>query len=111
VDVEAVARRRVGGDRVAQRFRAPGNRVLIDVFENRVARGGLERLGRRKIREALRQIDRAMLVGKARHFADDRFGEACGFFRRAWTSHGSWSEPSPVWEGAASGPGLRYSSR
>ena len=47
-------------DRIAQRLRAPGDRVLVDVRVDRALRGLLERGRRGEIREALREVDAAM---------------------------------------------------
>ena len=46
-------------------------------------RGALHVLGRGEIREALREVDRAVLHGLARHLAYDRLREALGLLRDA----------------------------
>ena len=69
-------------DGVAQRFRAPGDRVLIDVVGDGLAGGFLDFCGRGEIRESLREIDGVVLQRQARHFADDGLGELLGFGRK-----------------------------
>ena len=49
--------------------------------------GVLDRLGRREVRKALRQVDGAVLVRQPRHLADDRLGEPRGFLGRARPRH------------------------
>ena len=61
-----------------RRRRAPRDRVLVDVVVDRRARRVLHRLGHREIGQALRQVDRAVLVRHARHLADHRLGERAG---------------------------------
>ena len=65
-------------DGVAQRFRAPGDGVLIDVVGDGLSRGFLHFHGGGKIGKTLREIDGVVLHGQARHFADDGFGELLG---------------------------------
>ena len=88
---DAVAPRELARDRLAQRPRAPGDRVLVDVGVDRRARRLLDRRRRRKIRKSLRQIDAAVQLVEPRHLADDRLGELRGFlrsgeFRHVWTA-------------------------
>ena len=62
-------------DGVAQRFRAPRDRVLVDVAVDCVFGGLLDFSGGGEIRESLREIHGAVLHGQPRHFADHRFRE------------------------------------
>src|SRR5207249_1966394 len=64
--------------RVAEALRAPGDRVLVDVVEDRRARGLLELQRRGEVGEALRQVDRVVLRGEPRHFADHALREFRG---------------------------------
>src|SRR5580765_92171 len=73
---------------MAQDLGAPCDGVLIDIRQNGVAGGPLDRLGRREVRKTLGEVDRAVLVGKTSHLADDRFGEPRGLLRGAGTRHG-----------------------
>ena len=73
--VESVGAVEFFGDGVAQRFRAPGDGVLIDVRGDGVLRGALDFRGRGKIGKALREIDGAVLQREARHLANHGFGE------------------------------------
>ena len=76
----------IRGNCVAKFFRAPGNRVLVDVRGNRVLRGALDLSRRWKIGKALRKIDRPVAQSQAGHFADYRFGEAFSFKGKFWAS-------------------------
>ena len=67
--------REVGRDRGSQRLRAPRHRILVDVATDGLASGILDGLRGRKIRKALREVHRAVLVGEARHFPDHRLSE------------------------------------
>src|SRR5580704_1792526 len=67
------------GNCIPQTLRAPCNRVLIDVRGNCFLRGSLD-LGRsRKIRKALRQVNRTMQHGLPRHLADDGLSKMLNF--------------------------------
>ena len=70
---------RLRGDRLAQRLRAPRDRVLVDVGEERGRGRLLQLLRRREVREALGEAHRAGLDREAVHLADDRFRERLGF--------------------------------
>jgi hypothetical protein len=50
---------------------APGNRILIHIVRNCLHRNALDVFRRRKIRKALRKIDRPILHRFASHFAND----------------------------------------
>ena len=65
-------------DGVAQRFRAPGDRVLIHVRGDGFLRGALDFGGSGKIGKTLRKIHGAVMDREARHFAYYRFGEKSG---------------------------------
>jgi hypothetical protein len=69
------------GERVAQRLRSPGDRVLVLVGEERLGGALLERLRRRKVRETLRQVHGAVTLREPRHLADHRLAELLGFGR------------------------------
>ena len=100
-------RGRRGGDRVAQRLRAPGDRVLVDVVVDGL-RGRVLQLGRaREVREALGQADRTVLHGQPVHLADDRLGEAGGLGRDARVAHGAKSTARLRRAGAGSVPARR----
>ena len=76
VDLPAHTARLLGGERLAEVLRAPGDGILMKILIGDL-RHAVENLLRRfKVREALRQVDRAVLHGNARHAADDRVGEA-----------------------------------
>lgn len=66
------------GDRQPQRRRPPRDRVLVHVAVDGGARGVLHHLGHGEVGKALREVDRAVLLGDACHLADDRLGEARG---------------------------------
>ena len=79
-----------GRDRFAQHGSAPRDCVLIDVLIDGSTSGILHRLRHGKVREALRQVDRAGLHRDARHLADH------GLRKRSSTNSGHacgcWSE-------------------
>ena len=70
----------LGRERLAHGLGAPGDGVLV-IERLGVGRDGaeaLEQLRRRvEVREALREVDGTVLIGDARHAADDRIGECC----------------------------------
>ena len=85
---QAVAPRELARDRLAQRPRAPGDGVLVDVGVDRGAGRVLDRRRRRKVRKPLRQVDAAVELIEPRHLADDRLGELRGFLRSGELRHG-----------------------
>ena len=71
----------LGGQRLAEVLRTPGNGILVVILVGHL-RQTVEQLFRRlEVREALRQIYRIILHGNARHTADDRVGKAGGALR------------------------------
>ena len=61
----------------------------------------LEQLRRRiEVGEALRQVDGAILIGDARHAADDRIGKCCRavgeFFHAGPFEHLQWGKFTPM---------------
>ena len=76
-EAREVARRRLG-DGIAERLRAPGDRVLVDVSVDGIRDRPLELRRAREVGEALRQADRALGHRHPVHLADDRFGEGSG---------------------------------
>ena len=75
IDANALGALEFFDDGVAQWFRAPGNRVLIDVVRDRLA-GGFFYFGRRgEIRKSLRKIYGVVFQGQPRHLANYGFGE------------------------------------
>ena len=66
------------GDRQPQRGRPPRDGVLVQVPVDRRARRVLHRRRHREVGEALREVDRPVLAGDARHLPDDAFGERAG---------------------------------
>ena len=75
IDRDALPQLHLPGNGVAQVLRSPGNGVLIDVGCDRFLRRTLDLSGCGKIRKALREVDRVVQHGLARHFADDGFRE------------------------------------
>ena len=89
------------GDGVAERLRAPGDRVLIDVRGDGRLRRVLDFGGRGKIGKALREIDGAIAHRQPRHFADYGFGEAFSFRGKFRTSrHGPFGRCGIHWRSA-----------
>ena len=86
-DRHAVAARELAGDRLAQRPRAPGDRVLVDVGLDRRAGRVLDDRGRREVGEPLRQVDAAVQLVQPRHLADDRLGELRRLLRTGELGH------------------------
>ena len=72
---------RLRGNRVAKIFRAPRDRVLIDVLIDRFHRAALDVIRRGEIREALREVHGAVLQRLARHLPNHRLGKRTRFFR------------------------------
>ena len=69
-----------GGERLAHGLGAPGDGVLV-IERLGVAGYGAEAIEQLRrgieVREALREIDSAVLIGDACHAADDRIGKSC----------------------------------
>ena len=86
-DRHAVAPAELARDRLAQRPRAPGDGVLVDVGLNRRARRVLHDRRRRKVRKSLRQVHAAVELVEPRHLADDRLGELRRFLRSRQLRH------------------------
>ncbi len=82
VILDALGALKLFDDGVAQRLRAPGDGVLVDVVSDGFARRFLDFLGRRKVRKSLGQIDGAVLQSQPRHFANDGFRELLGLRRK-----------------------------
>ena len=76
VDLPAHTARLLGGERLAEVLRAPGDGILMKILIGDLRHAVEDLLRRFKVRKALRQVDRAVLHGNARHAADDRVGEA-----------------------------------
>ena len=93
----------LGRERLTHGLRAPRDGVLM-VERLGVGRDGakaLEQLRRGiEVREALREVDGAVLIGDARHAADDRIGEcrrAVGeFFHACPFEHLQWGKFTPM---------------
>ena len=60
------------GQRLAEVLRAPGDGVLVEILVGDLGQAVQNSLGRVEVREALGQVDRAVLVGDAGHPPDDR---------------------------------------
>ena len=72
----------LGGQRLAEVLRAPGDGVLVVVLVRDLGQTVQNCFGRVKIREALGKVHRAVLVGDTGHAADDGIGKACGTVRK-----------------------------
>ena len=72
----------LGGKRLAEVLRAPGDGVLVVVLVRDLGQPVQNCFGRVKIREALGKVHRAVLVGDTGHAADDGIGKACGTVRK-----------------------------
>ena len=93
----------LGGKRLTHGLGAPGDGVLV---VKRLGVGGdgaqtIEQLRRGiEVREALRQVDGAILIGDARHTADDRIGKRCRavgeFFHAGPFEHLQWGKFTPM---------------
>lgn len=66
----------LAAERLAKVLRAPGDGILMKILIGDLRHAVEDLLRRFKVRKALRQVDRAVLHGNARHAADDRVGEA-----------------------------------
>ena len=86
VDVDAHEAALLGGERLAEVLRAPGEGVLVRALVGDLRQAVEELLGRVKVGETLGKVDGAVLERHAGHAADDRVGEAVG--RRAECFHG-----------------------
>ena len=75
IDIDAKETLGLVHQRIAKVFCAPRDRILIDVGEDRVGGRFFQNFGRRKIGISLRKIDRVVLHGEPRHFANDGFGK------------------------------------
>ena len=71
----------LGGQRFAEVLRTPGDGILVVILVGHLRQTVEQLLRRLKVREALRQVNRVILHGNARHAADDRVGKAGGAFR------------------------------
>ena len=71
----------LGGQRLAEVLRTPGNGILVVILVGHLRQTVEQLLRRLEVREALRQIYRIILHGNARHTADDRIGKAGGALR------------------------------
>jgi hypothetical protein len=89
IGADPVDLRRLARDRLAQRRRAPRERVLMvrGIAERRRERAR-ERRGRREVRQPLGEIDAADLLRQPRHLADDGFLEGLGAGGEGLQSHG-----------------------
>jgi hypothetical protein len=83
-DRHAVPTGKIRRDGFAKVFGAPCDRILIDIALDRAARGVLDRLVRREIRKALRQVDGVVFLGEPRHLPDNRLRELGCLLRTAW---------------------------
>ena len=71
----------LGGQRLAEVLRTPGNGILVVILVGHLRQTVEQLLRRLKVRETLRQVYRVILHGNARHTADDRIGKAGGALR------------------------------
>ncbi len=67
----AVEHRHLGGDGIAQRLGTGHRRVLVVASAHGVAHGVAQGGVAGEVREALAEVDRAMLIGQRRHGAED----------------------------------------
>ncbi len=65
-------------DGLAQALGAPGDRILIDVGGDRLARGFLDLVGRTEIGKSLSEVHRIVANRLAGHLPDDRLGKKPG---------------------------------
>ena len=72
----------LGGQRLTEVLRAPGDGVLVVVLVRDLGQTVQNCFGRVKIREALGKVHCAVLVGDTGHAADDGIGKACGAVRK-----------------------------
>ena len=70
----------LGGQRLAEVLRTPGDGILVVILVGHLRQTVEQLLRRLKVRETLRQVYRVILHGNARHAADDRVGKAGGAF-------------------------------
>ena len=70
----------LGGQRFAEVLRTPGDGILVVILVGHLRQTVEQLLRRLKVRETLRQVNRVILHGNARHAADDRVGKAGGAF-------------------------------
>ena len=88
VDAPAHELRLLLGERLSEILCAPGYRILMIILVRNLGKAVEDFFGRIKIRESLRQIDRAVLQRDSRHSADDRIGEifcSAGKFRHVFS--------------------------
>ena len=85
VDVDAHEAALLGGERLTEVLRAPGEGVLVRALVGDLRQAVEELLGRVEVGETLGEVDGAVLERHAGHAADDRVGEAVG--RRAEGFH------------------------
>ena len=71
----------LGGQRLTEVLRTPGNGILVVILVGHLRQTVEQLLRRLKVRETLRQVYRVILHGNARHTADDRIGKAGGALR------------------------------
>ena len=71
----------LGGQRLSESLRAPGDGILVIVLVGHLRQTVKDLLGRFKIRKALGQVHRVILKRYPRHPADDRVGKAGSSFR------------------------------
>ena len=71
----------LGGQRLTEVLRPPGNGILVVILVGHLRQTVEQLLRRLKVRETLRQVNRVILHGNARHATDDRVGKAGGAFR------------------------------
>ena len=83
IDVETEIPPGLARDRFAKVFCAPGDRILIDVVRDGLHRDPFDVVGRGEIREALREVNRAIFHRLARHLANHGLREQARFVRDA----------------------------
>ena len=71
----------LGGQRFAEVLRTPGDGILVVILIGHLCQTVEQLLRRLEVRETLRQVNRIILHGNARHTADDRVGKSGGAFR------------------------------
>ena len=84
IDFAAIGAALLAGERFAEVLRAEGHGILVRAFIGDLAQAVGDRLGRRKIRETLREVDGVHLVADAGHAADDGIGKRLNAMAQFW---------------------------
>ena len=100
VDGEAGEMALLAGEGAAEIGRAPGDGVLVGAGVGGLFERGAQLLRRIEVGEALREVDGAVLIGDARHAADDRIGKCRRtvgeFFHACPFEHLQWGKFTPM---------------